>query len=333
MINVHLGVKTDPIEYRYSWDWLFGLMQRNGIRYIQLGSFFEIAFLEDDFFLRLREKAESYGLTFKSVFTAHREVHGWFSGDTYMKKASRKIYERLIDAGSLLGADFVGSSAGSVLRDKMDSKYEMIEQYLLQMKELMHYAQGRGIKGLSVEVMSCAAEPPTLPNEISYMAKILGDYHNANIESTSQFFIHGDTSHGYADQVYTVQDDNWKIFEKCIPYMCEFHFKNTDSLFNSTFGFSDSEMEKGIVDLKRLKTLIEVNESSFPQSDIYGYLEHPGPKLGRDYTDYRLGEMLESSLVNLKAWLGEKECPYESVQSDTMRQPAHSRIRPYYFRM
>ena len=41
MIELQLGIKTDPIEYRYSYDWLFRLLAEEGIRQVQLGSFFE----------------------------------------------------------------------------------------------------------------------------------------------------------------------------------------------------------------------------------------------------------------------------------------------------
>ena len=45
-----LGMKTDPIEYRYSYDWLFSLLDELDIRYVQIGSFFELYLVEDEFF-------------------------------------------------------------------------------------------------------------------------------------------------------------------------------------------------------------------------------------------------------------------------------------------
>ncbi len=68
--NLHLGIKTDPIEYRYSWDWLFRILAEEDIRYVQIGTFFEIYQLPDSALVALREKAEGYGLQIASVFLA-----------------------------------------------------------------------------------------------------------------------------------------------------------------------------------------------------------------------------------------------------------------------
>ena len=56
-MKLHLGIKSDPIQKRYSYEWLFTIMKRLGIQYLQLGGFLELPLLEDDFFYRLREKA------------------------------------------------------------------------------------------------------------------------------------------------------------------------------------------------------------------------------------------------------------------------------------
>ena len=58
--------------------------------------------------------------------------------------------------------------------------------------------------------------------------------------------------------------DNWSLFEMQVPWMREFHFKNTDSIFNSTFGFGPEERGRGIVDLARLKAVIDANAGRFP---------------------------------------------------------------------
>ncbi len=56
-MHVPLGIKTDPIETRYTFDWLFELLEELGVRFVQLGSFAEIFNLEDGWFAELREKA------------------------------------------------------------------------------------------------------------------------------------------------------------------------------------------------------------------------------------------------------------------------------------
>ncbi|MCA9443103.1 MAG: hypothetical protein KC964_20045, partial [Candidatus Omnitrophica bacterium] len=77
-LQLHLGVKTDPIQYRYSYAWLFRLMAEEGIEHAQLGTFFEIYQLPDEFFHRLRRQADDFGIKISSIFTAHRELGGFF---------------------------------------------------------------------------------------------------------------------------------------------------------------------------------------------------------------------------------------------------------------
>ncbi len=52
--------------------------------------------------------------------------------------------------------------------------------------------------------------------------------------------------------------------------MAEFHFKNTDRIFNSTFGFSDAEKARGIVDLQELKRIIDDHAETWPVNDLVG---------------------------------------------------------------
>ena len=52
---LNLGIKTDPIEYRYSYQWLFHIMNSHNIRHMQLGSFFEMYSVGDEYFHELRE--------------------------------------------------------------------------------------------------------------------------------------------------------------------------------------------------------------------------------------------------------------------------------------
>jgi len=86
-----------------------------------------------------------------------------------------------------------------------------------------------------------------------------------------------------------------------VPWMREFHFKNTDSIFNSTFGFGPEERKKGIVDLGRLRALVLAHAGRFPCSELTGYLEIAGPKVGREYADRHLERMLVESLQALTA--------------------------------
>jgi ribulose-phosphate 3-epimerase len=152
-MNFLLGVKSDPIEYRYSYEWLFALMRDHGICRLQLGSFFEMYSLPDSYFYDLRALAERYNIRIKSVFTAHRELGGFFSGDARLSAVARENYERLIEVAALLGAEYAGSNPGAVYRDRMKSKERGIACYLSNMKELTHKAKELGLIGLSIEPM------------------------------------------------------------------------------------------------------------------------------------------------------------------------------------
>ncbi len=276
-------------------------MDRIDVRYVQIGSFFEVYSMEDGFFFDLKDDAEKCGVRIKSCFTTHRELGGFFSGNSYMERAARKNYEQYIHAASLLGADYIGSNPGTVPRDRMETKGTGIACYLKHMKELMELAKEKGLKGLTMEPMSSLAEPPTLPEELDYMLGTLSGYHQDHPDTTVPVYVCGDISHGYADQKGRIIHTNMDLFEHQIPWTAEFHFKNTDRMFSSTFGFSEGERQLGIVDLGTVRSLIEQNSRMFPVDHLVGYYETGGPKMGREYSDYLLEKELTTSIQALRA--------------------------------
>ncbi len=298
-MSIELGLKSDPIEYRYSFEWLFGLMSRSGITRLQLGSFFELYHLDDQYFRELRKTAADHGIRISSVFTAHRELGGFFTGNEWMEKAARRNYERLIEVAALVGADYVGSNPGALYRDRMESKAEGLRRYIRHMKELARKARDLGLCALTIEPMSCLAEPPTTPDEIAALMTELGEFHAAHPGDTVPVYLCSDISHGYADSGGRLVYSNEELFVAGIPWTCEFHIKNTDALFSSTFGFTEADRARGIVDARRLFSLIREHESEWPVRNLVGYLEIGGPKLGRDYSDSHL----ETQLVESLAWL------------------------------
>ena len=294
-VDLSLGVKSDPITYRYTFEWLFDLMRNNHVENMQLGSFFELYQLDDSFFLELRKKAESRGIQIKSCFTAHRELGGFMTNDPRFAAIARHNYERLIEVAALLGSAYCGSNAGAVYRDRLDGKKQGIETFLQNMRELMILAAEQGLKGLTIEPMSCEAEPPSSSSEIVSMMTSLEEYRKTN-SPTVPVYLCGDISHGLADDQHRVVEDNKSLFLTGIPWMAEFHFKNTDSVYGSTFGFDPEERRRGIIDLEEIVQMVYQNADRWPVSSVVGYLELPGPKLGRDYSDHHLGVMLESSI-------------------------------------
>jgi ribulose-phosphate 3-epimerase len=297
-VRIEVGVKSDPIEYRYSYAWLFRIMADMGVRHLQIGSFFEVYQLADGWFHDLRRLADDHGIAITSLFTAHRELGGFFRCDPYWESVARRNYARYIEVGGLLGAKNVGSNPGATLRDEMHRKDEGVACYLRHMTKLMAYAQGKGVECLTAEPMSCLGEPPTLPEEIRHFSETLLAHHRAHPD-TATAGICADTSHGYADENGVIRYTHMALFEACLPYLAEFHVKNTDAMFHSTFGFSPSERARGIVDLAAVRDLIQANAALVPRRTVVAYLEIGGPKLGRDYSDNKLEAALRDSLEHV----------------------------------
>jgi len=305
-MTLHLGVKSDPIESRYSFDWLFDIMKGCGVRRLQMGTSFPVFFAADEHFRGLRRSAEAKGIWIASMFTSHREL-GFAHADPLLHDAVRRGWERLIHVAALVGAESVGSNACIVLRDQPETREPGLRTFMEHMKDLLNVAKTAGLKALTLEPMSSLFELPSTPEEVRSIAEELAAWHAARAAATVPLQLCGDISHGIADSEGRVVHDNWSLFEMGIPWMREFHFKNTDAIFNSTFGFDPGERKKGIVDLARLKGLIEANAGRFPCRELTGYLEIGGPKLGRDYSDRHLERMLVESLQALKAVFNEGE--------------------------
>ena len=299
-LTLQLGVKTDPAQYRFSYEWLFRLLARQGVRYVQLGTFFEIYQLPDEYFLRLRRQAEDQGVAIHSVFTAHRELGGFFIDEPGWEAVARRSFERLIDVGSLVGAQSVGSNPGAVYRDRMGSKPRAVGCYVKHVKELMHHAHQRGVKWLTIEPMSCLAEPPTLPDEIRQMAGELSAYHDQHPDSTARIGYCTDVAHGYLDGDLNAQHDHLEVLEAALPHLYEIHLKNTDRHYCSTFGFGPAEREAGIIQIEPIRQMLLAHAETIPVEELVGYLEIGGPKLGRDFSDRELADQLQASLEYLK---------------------------------
>jgi ribulose-phosphate 3-epimerase len=212
------------------------------------------------------------------------------------EQVTLRCYERLIQVGALLGAESVGSSAGAVMRDRPSDKEAGIQRYLARMKGLMHIAHDHGLKAMTIEPMSCLAEPPTLPEEIRSMAESLLDYHRQHPGSTVPVGYCVDVTHGYADRAEQVVWDSQALFEAALPYLDHVHLKNTDRIFHSTFGFAPDERARGIIDVPHFRDLLVEHAGVLPVRHVIGYLEITGPKTGRDYSDWKLERALRESL-------------------------------------
>lgn len=324
--SFRLGVKTDPIEYRYSFPWLFRILADEGVRDVQLGSFFELYHLPDAYFLDLRAEAEAHGLRIRSLFTAHRELGGFFREERGWEQAGRRNFERFIEVGGLLGAEAVGSSPGSLARDRMEYKPEATRRFLQHMRELMHHAHRCGVGWVTMEPMSCLAEPPTLPDEMRDMCEPLAEYHAQHPDDTARIGLCVDIAHGYADEQARTVFDHLQLLEASVPWLYEVHLKNTDHQFGSTFGFSEADRARGIVDVAECRSRLEAAADRLPVPEVVGYLEMGGPKLGRDYSDGHLEDWLRASLRHLKrTWAGPAEA-YGAAESGTQQVAASPHV-------
>jgi ribulose-phosphate 3-epimerase len=206
-----------------------------------------------------------------------------------------------VEIGGILGADYVGSNPGAVYRDRPDDKPEGIRRYLEAMKELSFLAREVGLQGLTVEPMSSVFEPPSLPEEFRHMMSVLAEHHEAHPEATVPAYLCGDVSHGVADRDRNIIHDHETLFQLQIPWMAEFHLKNTDSIYHSTFGFSEQERQAGIVDLRRIRDAVFRHPREWPVEEVVGYLEIGGPKLGRDYSDPELEAAIGASIAAIRS--------------------------------
>ena len=198
-MTVHLGVKSDPIESRYSFDWLFDIMKARGAHHLQLGSSFPVFFADDQYFHGLRRSAEAKGIRIKSLFSSHRELGGFSSGDPLLEDATRRGWERLIHVAALVGADSAGSNAGIVLRDQPHLREPGNRCFFQKMKSILRTARAAGLKALTVEPMSSVYEMPSTPDEVRMIAAELGPYHAAHPDTTVPLLLCGDISRGVAD--------------------------------------------------------------------------------------------------------------------------------------
>lgn len=213
----------------------------------------------------------------------------------------------------------------------MGLKKSGINCYIENMKSLMEKAYFEGIEWLTIEPMSCLAEPPTLPDEIDSLARELNNFH-AVTPRTCRVGFCGDSSHGYADRNGKTVWDNIQLLKAGVPYLYEIHLKNTDSRFDSTFGFSEEERQKGIVNIPSLRDFLFANAGELPVSELTGYFETGGPKTGRDYSDWLLEDQLRSSLRYLREnFCKEVEIPQPKfAEKDLLlmgKNPASSKVQ------
>jgi ribulose-phosphate 3-epimerase len=302
-------------------------MEQEQISHLQLGTFFEIYQLPDAWFTDLRRKAADRGIAITSVFTAHRELGGFFRDDgPGFEAVARKSFERLIDVSGLLGARFVGSNPGAVLRDRMGTKAHGSATYLRNFRDLQRRAGDLGIDWLTIEPMSCLAEPPTLPAEMdAYMAAVLPAGPGV---ARAGYCL--DISHGYANAQQEVICDPMELLRSALAHTCQIHLKNTDAHFNSTFGFGPAERMKGIIDVAAVRKLLLAEADRVPVDPMIGYLEIGGPKLGRDYSDGDLERNLRESLAYLKEnWLaGQAEAAPASAKPVELKSVPKVWIEP-----
>jgi ribulose-phosphate 3-epimerase len=168
------------------------------------------------------------------------------------------------------------------------------------MRELLRYAAKLGVPYVTAEPMSALAEPPTVPDEIRAMGQEMRAFVAANPGRTADFGYCVDVAHGYADVDRRVRWNHLQLFEATFPWLQCIHLKNTDAHYDATFGFTEADRARGIIDIPAARDLLLRNAHLLPVREVVGYLEVGGPKLGRDYSDPRLEASLRASLRYLR---------------------------------
>jgi ribulose-phosphate 3-epimerase len=204
----------------------------------------------------------------------------------------------------------------------MEFKTTGIKSYVAYMKRLMHYAHEYNVQILTIEPMSCLAEPQTLPSEILDIAQELRAYHDENPDSTAQIGYCFDVSHGYVDASRKPRWNSMELHKTAFPYTTEMHLKNTDKLSEATFAFCPRDRERGTIDIKRIRDFLLENPDQLPFTNLIGYLEIHGPKLGRDYSDSKLEEMLHASIQYLRETFSSPK-PENTFALRSEKQSAH----------
>ena len=120
------------------------------------------------------------------------------------------------------------------------------------------------------------------------MADELAGWHRTHADNTAQVGYCTDIAHGYADEQGTICHDYLELLEATLPHLYELHLKNTDERYSSTFGFGEADRQRGIVEIEPVCQMLLARAASLPVTEVVGYLEIGGPKLGRDYSDRAL---------------------------------------------
>jgi ribulose-phosphate 3-epimerase len=100
-MKLALGIKSDPVEFGYSFHWLFGLMADEGVSSLQLGSFFELYHLPKGDLKKLRKQAEDFGVYIGRLFKTHLKPAGFFQEDLEWTPLVWHNDERFLERGSL----------------------------------------------------------------------------------------------------------------------------------------------------------------------------------------------------------------------------------------
>jgi ribulose-phosphate 3-epimerase len=182
----------------------------------------------------------------------------------------------------------------------METKTDGIARAITALEELSRRARKLGLSAVTIEPMSSLAEPPSTPEELRHFMTHFEQFHAADPETTVPVYLCGDISHGVVDAEGCVVHTHMELFELEVPWLWEFHIKNTDSIYGSTFGFGCESCASGVVDLNEVWRAIERNAVRFPRAVTVGYLEINGPKLGRDYSDPLLGSQLTESIQSIR---------------------------------
>ena len=304
-MTVHVGVKSDPIENRYSFDWLFGLMAEQHVGWLQLGSSFPFFHAEAEWFRDLSRRAERRGIRIESTYSSYREMTGFFAADPHLEAASRFAWERLIQVAVVGGRLFRGIELRLGAPRPPRREGARPRAVLPPPEGALAHREGRrplgAVHRAHVVALRAAIDPRgDGPGDPGNGRVPRGRSPPARCPSSS-----APTS---PTASRTATGGWWSTTGACSRRASRTRASSTSRTpTTGSTGPSGSprrSARRGIVDLERFRALIDANADRFPVQELVGYLELPGPKTGRDYTDNLLGSALGESLAALKAVFG-----------------------------
>ena len=114
----------------------------------------------------------------------------------------------------------------------------------------------------------CNKAVDALPSELVEIAGELSAYHLRFPDDTARVGYCFDISNGYIDKDRVQRHSTIELLKTALPHVTELHLKNTNSLLESTFGFTLEDKTRGIVDAASVRDYLLTHADVLPRALI-----------------------------------------------------------------